>query len=194
MIARFRHGHSGVRRGITLIEVVVLCVIVVLLILIMLPAIQTARETARKVHCVENLQQLARATHLYVSANGVFPPGARDPYDPPGQDRRGIESWLLLIMQYSEYKYAYDSCNFSFSVLSSVNSTVSGIGIPLLWCPSDPTVASRHVIPHGTLEGTDLPMHHTSYGGNAGPYFLDAPAKVCRETMPGIVFLGVPSN
>src|SRR5262249_19179816 len=107
MIARFRHRHAGARPGITLIEALVLCIIIVLLILILLPAIQAAREAARKVQCVENLKQLAQATHQYVSANGVFPPGARDPYDPPGINRRGIESWLLRIMQHSEFKYAY---------------------------------------------------------------------------------------
>ena len=72
------------------------------------------------------------------------------------------------------------ACNFSVSVFSNVNSTVAGVGASILWCPSDQSVAKRDVISRGTIEGDDLPMHHTSYGASAGLFFLLVPASVIR--------------
>jgi prepilin-type processing-associated H-X9-DG protein len=188
MFAKTRCDQAACRSGITLIEVLVLGVIIVVLILLILPAIQSAREAARRARCLNNLHQLARATDHYVAANAVYPLGIRDHYDPVAKQFGPSESWVLMITPYTEYKYVYDSCNFNASVFSNVNSTVSGIGIPMLWCPSDPSVARRDVITRGTLEGDDLPMHHTSYGASAGEFFLLAPANLSRARMNGIIY------
>ena len=57
---------------------------------------------------LNNLHQLARATDRYVGANGTYPLGIRAEYDPVAEQFRQSESWILMIMPYTEYKQVYD--------------------------------------------------------------------------------------
>src|SRR5262249_3103934 len=62
-------------RGFTLIELLVVIAIIAVLIALLLPAVQSAREAARRIQCVNNMKQLALALHNYTAATGAFPPG-----------------------------------------------------------------------------------------------------------------------
>ena len=63
------------RRGFTLIELLVVIAIIAVLIALLLPAVQSAREAARRIQCMNNMKQLALALHNYITATNVAPPG-----------------------------------------------------------------------------------------------------------------------
>ena len=70
-----RQNSSCLRRGFTLVELLVVIAIIGVLVSLLLPAVNAAREAARRTQCMNNVRQFALAVANYESANGVFPPG-----------------------------------------------------------------------------------------------------------------------
>src|SRR5690606_10304365 len=95
--------------GFTLIELLVVIAIIAILIALLLPAVQQAREAARRTQCKNNLKQLALAMHNYESTYGIFPVGCPRQYDagPLGpvfgtEGRNGMWSWGPMVMPFVE--------------------------------------------------------------------------------------------
>jgi prepilin-type N-terminal cleavage/methylation domain-containing protein/prepilin-type processing-associated H-X9-DG protein len=168
-IADRRAGH----RGFTLIELLVVIAIVAVLIALLLPAVQAAREAARRAQCSNNLKQLALAAHNYVSVNNVFPQGVQWTRDPTSGYCWTSGSCLVALSQYLEQGAVFNAANFNVNMYNAPNTTISGIGIAMLWCPSDPKIAEPFVYPAGAyaLDNVELPVRFTSYGANSGEFF-----------------------
>ncbi len=163
---------SRKRSAFTLIELLVVIAIIAVLISLLLPAVQSAREAARRAQCVNNLKQLGLAAHNYESAIGSFPMG-----DHPGRNyngnliRQNFGQWVAL-SQFIEQGNVYNMINTQLMMYLAPNSTASGIGLSTLWCPSDGDIVSTRY-PGQAGDGWDdspMPMRYSSYAGNGGPH------------------------
>jgi prepilin-type N-terminal cleavage/methylation domain-containing protein/prepilin-type processing-associated H-X9-DG protein len=162
--------------GFTLIELLVVIAIISVLIALLLPAVQAAREAARRIQCTNNLKQLTLATHNYISAHGTLPMGMHRQLDPNSKIYWTSGSCLVALMQYAEQTQVYNSVNFSVVIWNAPNTTVTGMGIRTLWCPSDSRVEDSQMFPASqglALDPVDLPIRYSSYGANAGTWFQD---------------------
>ncbi|MEW4455705.1 DUF1559 domain-containing protein [Bremerella sp. JC817] len=171
---------AGDRHGFTLVELLVVIAIIGVLIALLLPAVQQAREAARRMSCSNNMKQIGLAMHNYHDTFNVFPPGLVDT-DPAfidgnsqtaAQNANGL-AWSALILPFVEQNALYDSVqtqtgNFGHHWMDknhdgSANDPIdaSKIAINAYACPSDP-----------------LPMINNkrggyakcNYKGNAGTY------------------------
>jgi prepilin-type processing-associated H-X9-DG protein len=128
-----------------LIELLVVIAIIAVLISLLLPAVQSAREAARRAQCVNNLKQLALAAANYESANGLLPTGD---YWTWSLRTRGTYTYgpsvFVNMMSYFEQGQGFNSFNFNLGWEAPMNVTVAGIGISTLWCPSDPSVGTGY--------------------------------------------------
>jgi prepilin-type N-terminal cleavage/methylation domain-containing protein/prepilin-type processing-associated H-X9-DG protein len=92
----------------TLVELLVVIAIIGILVAMLLPAIQAAREAARRASCQNNLHQIGVALHSFHSAKNVFPYGANDGDCEPGTPPREMMSWRIQLLPYLEYQALYD--------------------------------------------------------------------------------------
>lgn len=140
---------SPARRGFTLIETTVVIGVLCLLVSLLLPAVQSAREAARRAQCASNLRQIGLATHQYVATFDCFPSNVlgRGNFVQP----QTFYSVHLRLLPYLEQRALYDATNFMATnypetwnmswpqadAVNSLNSTVQQTGVALFLCPSD---------------------------------------------------------
>jgi prepilin-type N-terminal cleavage/methylation domain-containing protein len=167
------------RIGFTLVELLVVVAIIGLLVALLLPAIQAAREAARRTQCLNNLKQMGVALHNYHSAFEKFPThvtGSKPTTD--GGCGGGFYSWMVPLLPYLEQQVLFDSLDLDVGMMDQCNLATSGHYAGLTISTSHPnaaaaaTVVSAFLCPSDSYEmtrtlGTANPAPG-NYTGNVG--------------------------
>lgn len=151
------------RRGFTLIELLVVIAIIGVLIALLLPAVQSAREAARRAQCLNTFKQIGIAMHAYHDAAGSLPIG----YAWSQGYTWGGFGWGAYTLAQVEQSPIYAATNFSLPAWSLANTTTCTSVLSLYLCPSDDTSQN------GFLDREGLRYAMGSYVASFGPGDMD---------------------
>ena len=167
-----------VAHGFTLVELLVVIAIIGILVALLLPAVQAAREAARRMQCSNNLKQLALGLHNYHDTNKIFPPGLQ--FHPgainltTGQGIRTSAgygpNWVILTLPYAEQQALHDRFDLTVEISHANNRDPRGIDLDVMVCPTD--LRRKHFEGGLTSSGSAIPEGDNwargNYAVNAG--------------------------
>ncbi len=177
----------GQRRAFTLVELLVVIAIIGILVALLLPAIQAAREAARRMQCSNNLKQIGLCLQNYHDIHKRFPPVAffmkAPPSTPPNNHYH--HTWLTALLPFMEQGPLYESIDFTRPALTSTYAAPTAVGqpvistvVPTLLCPSDGYMGGNISQTHG--------LAITNYVGSMGWHWWDGCTNCPNATvMPG---------
>ena len=193
-------GHG--RRGITLVELLVVIAVIGVLTAWLLPAVLSAHEAVRQLRCVNNLKQIGLALEGYVSAYGTLSPAGVGVGDGRGCEPVNDHSMKARLLGFMERQPLFDAINFSLPMNPYVadgpyfdNVTVASTRLGLLLCPSDvnPAIGTDFA----ALGGAAFTVASTNYPNNMGvtPTYtgkvLNGPAYLLNEAHRSRQVLGL---
>jgi prepilin-type N-terminal cleavage/methylation domain-containing protein/prepilin-type processing-associated H-X9-DG protein len=138
------------RCAFTLVELLVVIAIIGVLVALLLPAVQSAREAARRAKCFSQLSNLILAVHNYEMAHNVYPPGTMDAKGPIANVPKGYHhNWAIQILPYIEEQNTYAAIDKSVGVYDRKNAPAARAMPRLFGCPSsmgwrNPCYAGNH--------------------------------------------------
>ena len=222
-----RHPKSEIRNrksaGFTLVELLVVITIIGILIALLLPAVQAAREAARRTQCANNMKQLGLALHGFSELHGSFPPGAIN--KPPGSVNWGPnrQTWAIWLYPFLEQQAVYDkfdptlSGNGNACWCNTANSTGSSpptaLVVSALYCPSDGLGGTTKTLPpcgkfslsnylgffghiahDNGVPGVSPKNKKAAFGINFGACFADIKDGTSHSLALGEYLTGVPNS
>jgi prepilin-type N-terminal cleavage/methylation domain-containing protein/prepilin-type processing-associated H-X9-DG protein len=126
------------RTAFTLIELLIVLVIIGILVGLLLPAVNSAREAARRVQCANNLMQIGLAVQNYAAEHNVLPPGVVNDTRPIASRPRGSHfSWIVQLLPCLDQRDLFQLIDFRDGVYDPGNQTVRSVRLGVLICPDD---------------------------------------------------------
>ena len=180
------------RSAFTLVELLVVIAVIGILVALLLPAVQAAREAARRLQCVNHLKQIGLGLHNYHSTFNVLPMSTTGAESYGSQGGSGFYSWLALLLPFVEQSPLYDSIDFrqpmmdtydqvwssDYQVLtisaSHPNAGAAATTVPLFLCPSDtfnmtPVLGTANPAPGNYAANIGWPRQCTGIDGHSSP-------------------------
>ncbi len=159
-------------RAFTLVELLVVMAIIGILIAMLLPAVQAAREAARRMDCANHLSQLILAVHHYEASQGYYPVGVLEEKGPILSQAKGYHhNWIVQILPFVEEQNKFAHLDFTVGVYHANNAQVRAIPLRILKCPSSwvptPVPGSNYAACHHDVEA---PID----ANNNGVFFLNS--------------------
>ncbi len=162
--------------GFTLVELMIVVGVISVLISLLLPAVQSAREVARRSQCTNNLMQLGVALENYASSHRVYPPGVVDFEGPVTNDPEGYRfGWAARILPFIEQRNVYHNLNFQLGAFADGNASAVAIRINTFICPSNPNSQAMNYA--GCHHDVEKPIDSDDHG----VFFLNS--RVAREDL-----------
>jgi len=161
------------RKAFTLVELLVVIAIIGILVALLLPAVQAAREAARRISCANNLTQLILAVHNYEMTCRMYPPGTINDRGPIVHEAKGYHhNWLTQLLPYIEERSTFEHVDFSVGVYHANNAEVRKRRVAVHRCPSDPSDSNeiRMCGYAGLHHNVDAPID----ADNNGIFFLNS--------------------
>jgi prepilin-type N-terminal cleavage/methylation domain-containing protein len=183
---------SSPRRGFTLVELLVVIAIIGVLVALLLPAVQAAREAARRSQCSNNLKQLGLGLHNYESTHQALPYGYTL-YAQTGVTGNMIaHGWGVRVLPYVEQGPLHDQYNYSISLADAVNQNVLRTHLKVMQCPSTPgqNRLYRFTVPARAIQGV-LPSTNVTFDESAGDY---APTTGVRGVYSNTAYANFPGG
>jgi prepilin-type N-terminal cleavage/methylation domain-containing protein len=175
---------SRAHGGFTLVEILVVVAIIGVLVALMLPAIQMARESARKTQCANNLKQIGLGMHAYLLFHQAFPPGYVSKVLPDHDDGGPGWGWGAQILSYIEEGALRDQVVMKAPIEGEVAAKVRLASLSLFICPSDGTFEPIIDIPEKNSDSVICQMAAANYVGSAGT--VRPTCKLCRDQFDGV--------
>jgi prepilin-type N-terminal cleavage/methylation domain-containing protein len=164
------------RTGFTLVELLVVIAIIGILVSLLLPAVQTAREAARRSQCQNNLKQIMLSVHNYHDTNKYLPPSIQfEPGESPESSDKLLPNWLIRMLPFMEQQPLFNSFTFTNSsnqvvyISDPLNRVPRGTRVATLSCPSDPNSQAMPFV--GTTPGEGDNWARGNYAANASLEF-----------------------
>lgn len=176
--------HVGIRRvqkksGFTLIELLVVIAIMAVLIALLLPAVQQAREAARRSQCKSNLQQIGFALHSYYNSHETLPPGVVNATNPIRQTAEGYHhGWLVALLPYIDQPLLSQAIDPVLSIYDDANLEFRKVRVAVYLCPTDPAAERANDQNQNVALSSYCGNHHHTLGAidtnNHGVLFLNS--------------------
>ena len=153
--------------GFTLVELLVVIAIIGILVALLLPAVQAAREAARRTQCSNNLKQIGLALHTYHDAHRTFPAFAfMTLASASGSGHEYKADWVVNILPFMEMQNLYDQYDFRYTWCHAENQETVTRALPTFECPSTPGGT-------GLLDTDVMPSEHLAINPNATAWSVD---------------------